>query len=171
MSQEERHARSANGHWSIVRKLGCPPIHQSTEEETTSNRKSPGQVCGEIRRVVTQSRSAYTLAIPSTKPALYSPVFPRKSRPAESSPGEILNQPRTFRPGYCSPGESSNQPRTSRPGYSSPGENPDLSWNRRPVNTHNHILVNPYSRVLESPAFCPPPLFRPGWSTPQRTSQ
>ena len=134
MSQEDRHARSANGHWSIVRKLGCPPIHQSTEEETTSNRKSPGQVCGEIRRGVTQSRSAYTLVILSTKPALYSPVFPHKARPAESSPGG-----------------SSNQPRTSQPWYSSPGENPDLSWNFRPGNTHNHVLVNPYSRVLESP--------------------
>ena len=68
MSQESSHARSANGYWSIVHKLGCPPIHQSTEEETTSNRKSPGQVCGEIRRGVTQSQSAYTRSCQRSPP-------------------------------------------------------------------------------------------------------
>ena len=125
MSQEGRHARSAHGPRSIVRQLGKPRVHQSTDEETTSNRKSPVHVCGEIRRGVTQSRSAYTLASPSTKPALYSPVIPRKARPVESSPGE-----------------SSNQPRTSLLGNNSPGENSDQSWSIRPGNTHDHVLAN-----------------------------
>ena len=88
---------------------------QTAEDRATSIGNSPVHICGEIRRGVTQSLSTHTLAILPTKSALYSPVLPRNSRPAESSPGE-----------------SPIQPRTSRPGYSSPGENPYLSWNLWP---------------------------------------
>ena len=143
MSQEGRHARFAHGSRSIVHQLGTPPVHQSTDEETTSNRKRPKQVCGEIQIGVTQSRSAYILVSLSPKPALYNPVVLRKAHPAESSTGESSNKPRTFLPGNRSPGESSNQPRTYLPGNRSHGENPDQSCIFCLGNTQNHVLANP----------------------------
>ena len=44
---------------------------------------------------MTQSLSTHTLAILPMKPALYSPVLPRNSRPEKSSPGGSPTQPRT----------------------------------------------------------------------------
>ena len=127
MSQEGRHARFANGHWSsnLSTRLGKNNAEQ--EEPRTS-------LCGDPKRSDPVTVGVHTgRSCQRNQPYI---VLPCKARPAESSPWG-----------------SSNQPRTSRPGYSSPGENPDLSWNFRPGNTHNHVRENPILASLEKSGY------------------
>ena len=79
---------------------------QSTEEREPPSRDSSIQVCGEIRRGVTQSPFERTLTIQPTGLALYSHTLPRHSRPAASSPGGSTAQPCHTRPGRNQSGKN-----------------------------------------------------------------
>ena len=63
----------------------------------------------EIRRVVTQSLPKHTLAVQPPRPALYSPVLPRTSRPGEDQ----LSAHLVSRPGNVHSPRIRAQPRTT----------------------------------------------------------